>query len=237
MAIPGIAPYSLPGRPDVPEARVDWALDTDRCALLIHDMQKYFIDAYDKTAEPLSTALANIQAIRAACARASIPVIYTMQPGDQHPSRRGILADFWGVGLTTGRDTEVVEELAPIESDIQVTKWRYSAFQRTDLRQLLGHFGRDQLIVTGVYTHMGCMLSAADAFMNDVAPFLVADATADFSRDEHLMALDYTAKRCGKVTVTDDVVAAIEAGAHPALSNAALSNPVAASLDVAAKGR
>ncbi|NLG54706.1 MAG: isochorismatase family protein, partial [Rhodococcus sp.] len=181
-------------------------------------MQKYFIDAYDTTAEPLSTALANIQALRDACVRASIPVIYTMQPGDQHPSRRGILADFWGKGLSTGRDTEVIDELAPIASDIQVTKWRYSAFQRTDLRQLLGHFGRDQLIVTGVYTHMGCMLSAADAFMNDVAPFLVADATADFSRDEHLMALDYTAKRCGAVAMTDDIVAAIDASANPALA-------------------
>lgn len=89
-----------------------------------------------------------------------------------------------------------------------MTKWRYSAFQRTDLRQLLGHHGRDQLIVTGVYAHMGCMLSAAEAFMSDVQPFLVSDATADFSRDEHLMALTYAAKRCGSVTTTDALVSA-----------------------------
>ena len=60
--------------------------------------------------------------------------------------------------------------------DIRVTKWRYSGFQRTDLRQLLAHHGRDQLIVIGVYAHMGCMISATEAFMSDVAPFFVVDA-------------------------------------------------------------
>ncbi|MGW5072882.1 isochorismatase family protein [Rhodococcus sp. NPDC004095] len=211
MAIPPIAPYQLPGRDEVSADRVDWALDSSRCALLIHDMQKYFIDAYEPGTEPISSVVANIATIRDACARAGIPVIYTMQPGDQHPSRRGILADFWGVGMATGRDTEVIDELTPRPSDIQVTKWRYSAFQRTDLRQLLGHFGRDQLIVTGVYAHMGCMLSATEAFMSDVAPFLVLDATADFTRDEHLMALEYVAKRAGRVPTTAEVVSAIDA--------------------------
>ncbi|MGG7102491.1 isochorismatase family protein [Rhodococcus sp. 24CO] len=209
MAIPPIAGYVLPRRDEVSADRVAWQLDPSRCALLIHDMQRYFIDAYNTGEEPINTATANMVAIRDACVRAGIPVVYTMQPGDQHPSRRGILADFWGEGMTTGRDTEVIDALTPGESDIEVTKWRYSAFQRTDLRQLLARVGRDQLIVTGVYAHMGCMLSAAEAFMSDVEPFMVSDATADFSRDEHLMGLEYVAKRCGRVFTAADVLGAI----------------------------
>ncbi|EOM75618.1 isochorismatase family protein [Rhodococcus rhodnii] len=218
MAIPPIAPYPMPTPADVPSARVDWALDASRAALLIHDMQRYFVDAYQRGTEPIEPAIANIARLREACREAHIPVVYTMQPGDQHPSRRGILADFWGTGLTTGDETLVIDELAPGPGDIEVTKWRYSAFQRTDLRQLLGHFGRDQLIVTGVYAHMGCMLSAADGFMNDVAPFFALDATADFSRDEHVMALEYVAKRCGRVETTDALVSAIEATADSRLA-------------------
>lgn len=206
MAIPPISAYSMPGIDEVPETKVSWRVDRNRAALLVHDMQNYFIDAFDMQSEPISTALANIIRLRDVCTKAGIPVIYTMQPGDQHPSRRGILGDFWGPGLRWGRDTEVVDALRPRDGDIEVTKWRYSAFQRTDLRQLLSHHGRDQLIVTGVYAHMGCMLSAADAFMEDVQPFLVADATADFSRDEHVMALTYAAKRCGVVTTSDALV-------------------------------
>ncbi|WP_278265112.1 isochorismatase family protein [Nocardia sp. AG03] len=206
MPIPPIAPYPMPGADEFTADQVDWTAEPGRCALLIHDMQQYFLDAYDLNRDPARTLIANIARLRDRCHELDIPVIYTMQPGDQHPSRRGILADFWGTGMSEGADTEVINALAPEPQDIQVTKWRYSAFQRTDLRELLGYYQRDQLLVTGVYTHMGCMLSAAEAFMGDVRPFLVHDATADFSRDEHVMALNYVARRCGAVTGTDDVL-------------------------------
>ncbi|WP_241650582.1 phosphopantetheine-binding protein, partial [Rosenbergiella collisarenosi] len=39
-----------------------------------------------------------------------------------------------------------------------------------------------------------------------IKPFMVADALADFSREEHLMALTYTAGRSGKVVMTDDLL-------------------------------
>ncbi|OZF28527.1 isochorismatase family protein [Rhodococcus sp. 14-2483-1-2] len=206
MAIPKISSYTIPARDEIPDNTVDWELDTSRAALLVHDMQNYFIDAYADAPELITPVVANIRSMRTLAAELDIPVVFTMQPGDQHPSRRGILADFWGPGLGAGRDTEVIDALSPEPGDIEVTKWRYSAFQRTDLRELLGHHGRDQLIVTGVYAHMGCMLSAAEAFMSDVSPFLVLDATADFSRDEHIMAATYAAKRCGAVVTTENVL-------------------------------
>lgn len=222
MAIPAIAPYDLPDLDAVHPNKVPWQMNPDRAALLIHDMQNYFIDAYQCHREPMNTVLANIVTIRRACSELGIPVIFTMQPGDQHPSRRGILADFWGPGLATGRDTEVVDALTPDPTDIQVTKWRYSAFQRTDLRHLLGRHGRDQLIVTGVYAHMGCLLSAAEAFMSDIESFFVADATADFTRDEHVMALDYAAKRCSAVISTESLLASLASAQDSAFASATL---------------
>ncbi|MFW0785670.1 isochorismatase family protein [Gordonia sp. CPCC 206044] len=219
MAIPSINPYDIPRGPF--PARVDWTLEAPRTALLIHDMQRYFIDAFRLDQEPMATALPNMVRIREACEAAGVPVIYTAQPGDQHPSRRGILADFWGAGLDTGRDEEIVPELDPRPGDIKVTKWRYSGFQRTDLRQLLGHHGRDQLIVVGVYAHMGCMISATEAFMSDVAPFFVIDALGDFSRDEHEMAANYIAKRAGLVLTTDAVIKSLAAGTTTATTEIA----------------
>ncbi|NDZ96394.1 isochorismatase family protein [Streptomyces sp. SID6673] len=211
MPIPSINPYQIPRGPF--PRRVNWTLEAPRTALLIHDMQRYFIDAYEVEQEPMATALPNMVRIRQACRRAGVPVVYTAQPGDQHPSRRGILADFWGVGLDAGRDEEIIPELDPRLGDIEVTKWRYSGFQRTDLRQLLGHHGRDQLIVVGVYAHMGCMISATEAFMSDVAPFFVVDAMGDFTREEHEMAAEYIGKRAGLVVTTDEIIAAVQATA------------------------
>ena len=86
-----------------------------------------------------------------------------------------------------------------------MTKWRYSAFQRTNLRERLQAMGRDQLVITGIYTHIGCLTTAVEAFMQDVQPFLVADATADFSRAEHVAALHWAAGRCARVVTAHDV--------------------------------
>ena len=42
--------------------------------------------------------------------------------------------------------------------------------------------------------------------MRDIKPFMVADALADFSRDEHLMSLKYVAGRSGRVVMTQELL-------------------------------
>ena len=92
-----------------------------------------------------------------------------------------------------------------------LVKWRYSAFQRSTFAEQLAAQGRDQLLISGVYAHIGCQATAVEAFMRDIRPFLVADAVADFSRDRHLQACEYVAQRCGAVTTTADALAALSA--------------------------
>jgi len=197
MAIPAIAPYPLPAVHDLPENRAGWRAEADRSVLLIHDMQRYFLDAYVADEPPIVDVIANIRALRDACDRQGIPVVYTAQPGGQAPADRGLLTDFWGTGIGEGPDEEsIVDELAPGHRDTVFTKWRYSAFQRTELSRFLRERGRDQLIITGIYAHIGCLMTACEAFMRDVQSFLVADAVADFSLDDHRMALRYAARRC-----------------------------------------
>ena len=113
----------------------------------------------------------------------------------------------WGPGLNKHPERQkVVAALAPDEHDTVLTKWRYSAFIRSPLEQSLKETGRNQLIICGVYAHIGCMTTATDAFMRDIKPFMVADALADFSREEHMMALKYTAGRTGRVVMTRDLL-------------------------------
>ncbi|WP_371812739.1 isochorismatase family protein [Saccharopolyspora sp. ASAGF58] len=57
----------------------------------------------------------------------------------------------------------------------------------------------DQLTTTGPCAHIGCLMTAAEAFQHDIQAFVAADAVADFSLAEHRMALDYAAKRCAVV--------------------------------------
>lgn len=198
MALPRIESYALPTEAEIPAPRVDWAPEPGRTALLIHDMQRYFIRAFPAGEAPIAPAIANILALRQRADALGIPVFYSAQPGAQDLYDRGLQAAFWGPGM--GADPEqqgIVEPLAPGPDHLLLTKWRYSAFQRTNLAPMLQARGRDRLVVTGVYAHIGCMLTAADAFMRDVRPFLVADAVADFSPEHHNFAVGYVATRCG----------------------------------------
>lgn len=209
MSIPRISSYPMPT--DLPGNRVAWRPDPKRAALLIHDMQQYFIDFYDQSAAPIPELVGNIQALRAACDQAGVPVYYTAQPGEQPLAERALLQDWWGPGITAQPALEpVISALAPQAADTVLTKWRYSAFKKSDLAERLKAQGRDQLIICGIYAHIGVMTTAVEAFMLDIQPFVIGDAVADFSADDHAMALRWIAGRCGVVLPAHEATALLQ---------------------------
>jgi len=204
MAIPAISVYPMPLELDLPNNKVTWKPDPKRAVLLIHDMQEYFLDAYHVEESPRVELISNIQSIRKTCKEIGVPVVYTAQPGGQTPEQRGLLQDFWGAGIPDGpHKKKIVDELTPDEDDIFLTKWRYSAFKKTNLLEILHEQGRDQLIICGVYAHIGCLLTACEAFMDGIQPFFVADAVADFSQEHHKQALQYASERCAVTIITN----------------------------------
>ena len=218
MALPKIAPYSY--REQEHQNRVNWRVDPARSALLVHDMQRYFVRAFEleRDGQPLpgaqiNIAIANIRRLLDAAHVANIPVYYTAQPPRQNPADRRLLTDFWGDGLQDDENARILDELAPTEADTVLTKWRYSAFVRSPLEEQLKDLGRDQLIIGGIYAHIGCLTTALEAFMRDIQPFMVADALADFTEKEHRMACEYASGRCARVLNTAEVLEHINAGA------------------------
>lgn len=207
MAIAPIAPYEIPSKDSWPRCRAPWLFEPARAALLIHDMQDYFLAPFDAGRSPLRPMLANTVALRAACAAAGMPVIFSAQPGEQSRGERGLLWDLWGAGIVTRPELSRLGEALPAApGDVMLHKRRYSAFHETELEPLLRERGRDQLVICGVYAHIGCLATATDGFMRGVKPFVVADATADFSLEDHTVALRQVARTCGVVSTTQELV-------------------------------
>jgi bifunctional isochorismate lyase/aryl carrier protein len=232
VTIPRISSYPVPAFAGMTQNRVQWKPEPRRAALLIHDMQEYFLGFYDRGAAPIASMLPNIARIAEACRAREIPVFYTAQPAAQSREERGLLNDMWGPGLTAAPEAHpIVSELAPQADDVVITKYRYSAFQRTDLLASLHARGRDQLIICGVYAHIGCLLTACDAFMNDVQPFLVSDGVADFSAREHELALRYVSERCG-VTLDSALLLDALGPSTTRITRGSLRSDVAAALEL-----
>lgn len=207
MGIPAIEAYPMPTEDELPENTARWTVDPKRAVLLIHDMQKYFLQPFPAAQSPVTDLLRNVTALRERCAALGVPVAYTLQPGGMTEQQRGLLRDFWGSGMTVAPEhREVADPIRPEAGDLVLTKWRYSAFHRTRLLASMRAQERDQLVVCGVYAHVGVLMTSADAFSSDIRPFLVADAVADFSHEYHRFALRYAAERCAMTVTTATVL-------------------------------
>jgi trans-2,3-dihydro-3-hydroxyanthranilic acid synthase len=205
--IPRITPYPLPSLGDLPGNIAQWTFDPARAVLLVHDMQRYFLRPLPGClrADLISGAARLLEH----CREHNVRVAYTKQPGDMDEAERGLLKDFWGPGMTaTAADRQVVPPLTPRDGDWEFTKWRYSAFFRSRLLDHMREDGRDQLVICGVYAHVGVLTTAIEAFSHDIETFVVADAVADFSQQHHSQALEYASRCCAVITIVKEIVAA-----------------------------
>ncbi|MGW0120773.1 isochorismatase family protein [Streptomyces sp. NPDC003327] len=220
-SLPEIPPYPMPTAGELPRNTASWTVDPARAVLLIHDMQRYFLRPFPRGASPREELLAHAVALREAAVVAGVPVVYTAQPGGMTPEQRGLLVDFWGPGMSADpAHRQIVDELAPGAGDTVLTKWRPSAYFDTELLDLLREAGRDQLVVCGVYAHVGILQTACEGFAHGVRTFLAGDAVADFGTAEHRMALEYAAARCAMVLPTKELCDAFAAGAGAGLAAA-----------------
>lgn len=214
MTIPRINAYPMPHERELPVNTASWQMRSERAVLLIHDMQHYFLNRFDRAGPTVTTLVRNIDLLRHRCRDHEVPVVYTAQRGSATPNERGLLAAFWGPGMSdSAAHRDILSEIAPKPDDLVLDKNRYSAFHRTGLLEFLRSHGRDQLLVCGVYAHIGCLMTASDALAHDVQAFMIADALADFSLDHHRLALEYTATRCGVTVSTAQALHRLDARA------------------------
>jgi bifunctional isochorismate lyase/aryl carrier protein len=196
----------MPDRSAVPRSHVPWRIDPARAALLVHDMQNHFVDAFPAGLSPVVELVDNIAALRELACTLRVPVVFSAEPAGQPPAQRGLVADMWGPGIGDEPDAAaIIAPLTPRPGEHLMANVRHNAFLRSHLGRLLRSERRDQLIICGVHAHLGVLLTAADAFMNDIQPFVVADAVADFSAEEHRLALRWAA-RSGVVCTTDGLL-------------------------------
>lgn len=201
----GCRSYQLPGKECLQHNRVEWSVIPKRAALLIHDMQKYYLRPLINVGEdPARDLIENIKVVKEACVATHIPVIYTICHPCEHVEQRGLLNDFWGGGMSNlVEDVTIMDEISPVDGrDHVLVKHKYSAFYKSNLADTLKHLQRDQLIITGVYSHIGCMATALDALMRDIQVFFIGDAVGDFSLDFHLSAIATVGNCCGQIYLT-----------------------------------
>ncbi|MFC5218439.1 isochorismatase family protein [Streptomyces coerulescens] len=197
-----IFPYVMPTAAMLPDDDTGWILDPGRAALVVLNLQRRFVRVLAEEGAPVSELLANTARLVAAAHAAGVPVIHSVPAGERGPATY-----VRPPGAPDDRDGEAfAEQVEPRTGDTVLTARKHSAFARTRLEGRLRDLRRDQVVIAGLFARVGVLMTAADAWVRDLEPFVVADAVADASAGSHGFALEWVADTCGAVTSTDRVV-------------------------------
>ncbi|MBU4311077.1 cysteine hydrolase [bacterium] len=183
-------------------------LNIDKVALLVIDMQRFFLDPASPTftcggLAILPTLKQLIQAFR----EANRPVIYTCHA--HHPDRidAGIMGWWWeGMCVEGSVESKVSDDIAPLPNEKVIFKHRYSAFYNTDLETVLRCLKVEDLVISGIMTNLCCESTTRDAYYRDYKVFFLADGTGSVNEEMHLASLLNLAFGFAFVTTANDVI-------------------------------
>lgn len=162
--------------------------DISRAALLILDMQAFFLDERSHAFVPDSPAIVSkLAGLARRFGAAGRPIIMTRHSNTAEDA--GMMKEWWVDLLEPGSPGEALEPLLEDLSTVVVAKTQYDAFYGTDLEKILRDSGTQQVAVTGVMTHLCVEATARSSFVRGFAVFLPADGTATYNRDFHAASL------------------------------------------------
>ena len=205
-------------------------------ALLVTDMQCAFLADDGPMSVPAARSIvANINRLAAAVRRSGGLVVWLLVGSREGAEFGGWKTNYDARGsvetaerildlLTEGHDGfELWSEMDLQAGDLEVTKYRYSAFVTgsSDLDAQLRARDIDTVLVTGTLTNVCCESTARDAMQLGYKTTMIADATATHTHEEQLGTLMSIMKSFGDVRSTDETIALLEAAAAPATDRAA----------------
>ena len=188
-------------------------LEAEACALLVVDMQRFFLDPSSPTFACGGLAVVpTAKRLIAAFRQAGRPVIFTRHVHHPDDLDVGIMGWWWeGKCLEGSRESEIHPELAPAPREKVILKHRYSAFYNTDLETVLRCLKVTDLVIAGTMTNMCCESTARDAYYRDYRVFVPADGTGTITEEMHLASLLNLAFGFACVTTADGLLEQLRA--------------------------
>lgn len=177
-------------------------------ALLVIDMQNFFLNPKSKTFTPGGLAIIpNAAKLIKAFRKNNRPVIYTAHVHKSAEMDGGIMAWWWeGMVIENTDDAKIHQALAPRPEEKVIYKHRYNAFYNTDLEITLRCLKITDLVICGIMTNLCCETTARDAYMHDYRVFFLLDATGTVDEELHLATLKNVAFGFAYVTNTEDML-------------------------------
>jgi gluconolactonase len=200
----------------------DFTLDPGRCALVVQDLQNDVIidgGAFAESGSPQhakeQNVVENVQDLASFCRGKGIPVIhvwYIVEEGApglklNAPLFEGLkdtgalVRGTWGAAPADGLEAQ--------DGDYVVEKMRMSAWQGTNLQNLLAGLGRDTVIVTGAWTNMSVEHTARTGADKGFSMVVPEDCCSTMNADWQNASINFALQNVSTVTNRADLKAAL----------------------------
>ena len=158
-------------------------------ALLIIDMQNYFLDERSHAYVPSSKVIQqNIIQILNLFRKKKLPIIFTYFAVKDN--ERDNIRNWWNDTVRVGSyESKIIDKLKPKKDEAVLRKNSYSSFYNTKLERFLKKHNVKNLLITGMLTNLCCETTAREAFVRNFNVFFVMDATATYNEEMHLFSL------------------------------------------------
>ena len=159
----------------------------ERAALLVLDMQEYFLRPYSHAFIPSAPAIVpNLQGLITNFCEANRPVIFTRHVNADVDA--GMMSRWWRDIIRAGSLESEIKAFDPSRGTV-IQKNQYDAFYNSPLEETLSSRGVEQVVITGVMTHLCCETTARSAFVRGYEVFFCVDGTATYAEALHRASL------------------------------------------------
>ena len=186
-----------------------WELEPEHAALLVLDLQRYFLEKASHAYIPSAGAIVpRVKELIAAFAARGRPVVFTRHLNTAEDA--GQMAKWWGELIKRENPlSELIPEL-DTRAGMIIEKGQYDAFHNTPLEELLKERGVEQLVISGVMAHLCCETTARSAFCRGFEVFFVVDGTATYNAGFHRATLLNLAHGFAHPVLVEEVLAAFK---------------------------
>jgi len=178
-----------------------------KSALLILDMQNFFHDNKSHAYIPSAKAIIKpIQTLSDLFIQNNLPVIITRHINTKENAKK--MNSWWRDILTEDNVfSQIIAEFDLPQAEL-ILKPQYDAFYDTNLNEILEKNNIEQVIITGVMTHLCCETTARSAFMRGYNVFFPIDGTATYNEKFHFSTLTNLAHGFANIVLIENLLQA-----------------------------
>ncbi len=182
-------------------------LEPKNSALLILDMQRYFLEDSSHAFIPAARAIIpGIRNLIVSYYQARLPIFFTRHLNSNADAK--LMSKWWRDLIRRGPASEIIPEL-DLSKGVVIEKSQYDAFHKTRLEKMLRGKGVTQVVISGVMTHLCCETTARSAFVRGFEVFFAIDGTATYNETFHKATLLNLAHGFAMPVVIDEIVNAL----------------------------